>query len=104
MSERRLSIGDEVTLCVRATVSRVSDSHGLCYEVELGRHDFDRERRVWVNPDELAGERRAADLTPEEAGLLSWLRDLVKYEGCDPGLKRDALAILDRLTTNGGKP
>jgi hypothetical protein len=95
-------------------VSRVSDSHGLCYEVELGRHDFDRERRVWVNPDELAGERRAADITAEEVEALSLARDCVSarlqsyaaehFSDGHVDLHQHALAILDRLTTNGGKP
>jgi hypothetical protein len=62
----RPTTGQRVTVCTDATILRVSDSHGLCYEVALvGDNDFDRERRIWLNPEEV--------LSAEDKEALRWL-------------------------------
>jgi ribosomal silencing factor RsfS len=50
-------------------------------------------------------ERRAADITPEEVEALRALHDYL-VDDVAPSARHEnrALAILDRLTTNGGKP
>lgn len=50
--KEELKAGDKVMVTVEATVKKVSNGHGLCYEVELPLRDFSSPRRVWVDEEE----------------------------------------------------
>jgi hypothetical protein len=85
-----------VMVCAPAVVVRTSNAHGLCYQVRLGEHDFDRERLVWVNPEET--------LTDEDRETLEHARDNLADSDLWqwPGKleqKERAIAILERLLT-----
>jgi hypothetical protein len=50
-------------------------------------------------------ERRAADITPDDVVALAWLRDqMAEMRPFTLQRTEAVIAILDRLTTNGGKP
>lgn len=109
MSDKaRLGTGSEVrlTLHVKATVLDVSDSHGLCYLLELESREFVGSRRLWVDSDEiLRGQSaRAYELTAFEHMVIDRLRIQLSCE-VEPfvGFDRHALVILDRLLQDGGK-
>jgi hypothetical protein len=51
---RDVKAGDRVTVQVEATVIRVSNAHGECYQLQLDKRDFHEEaRQVFVDPDEV---------------------------------------------------
>lgn len=63
MTNKELQPGQEVslTLQVRARVKQRSDAHGLCYELELERRDFEASaRRVWVDAQEIIAVQKVA--------------------------------------------
>lgn len=45
----------EVTLKLRVRFVDASDSHGRCFELQAEKRDFDynRDRRMWVDEDEV---------------------------------------------------
>ncbi len=45
--------GEIVKIIVEAIVTDYSDSHGLCYEVELPQKDYSKPRRIWVDANEV---------------------------------------------------
>lgn len=48
-----LKVGDKITITVEATITDVSNAHGLCYEVELPQKDFNHSRLVWIDENEI---------------------------------------------------
>ena len=50
----RYKEGQRITfLVMEGTVSKVSDAHGLCYEVALPRKDFNHPRRIFIDETEV---------------------------------------------------
>jgi hypothetical protein len=53
MNHPPIENGETVRITVEAIVTDYSDSHGLCYQVELPQKDYSKPRRIWVDADEL---------------------------------------------------
>jgi len=66
----RFEIGDRVMIIAEATVLDLSDSHGLCYQVELDKRGYNKRRLCWVEPDEIAG--KCCDIEIKELVLRSF--------------------------------
>jgi hypothetical protein len=93
MSEEKKQ-GDTVIVCAQATIVRTSNAHGLCYQVELGKHDFDSHRLVWVNPEET--------LTARARELIDWALGVLSSDYND--VPHDEIAALrERLTPHAAK-
>lgn len=57
-TQHEIRPGDKVTLFVKGTVVKRSDSHGLCFEVVLEQKDFVVPRKLWLNEDEVMWVRK----------------------------------------------
>jgi hypothetical protein len=49
----KVKTGEKVTVSITGTIVNMSNSHGLCFLVQLPQKDFSEKRQIWLNEDEI---------------------------------------------------
>jgi hypothetical protein len=63
------NIGDKIIILAVAEVVRKSNAHGLCYKVQIPQRDYNHNREIFLDPDEIAG--------PATPALLETVKEIM---------------------------